>query len=75
LEITMTSTNETASPLTDAIAQLNGQDGNAFGILGRVRRAILASNRPDLADEFMREATSRDYEHLLATCSRYVTVE
>jgi hypothetical protein len=75
LEITMTSTNETASPLTDGIAQLNAQDGNAFGILGRVRCAILASNRPDLADKFMREATSRDYEHLLATCCLYVTVE
>jgi hypothetical protein len=75
LEITMTSTNETASPLTDAVAKLSGEDGNAFGILGRVRRAIRASNRPDLADEFMREATSHDYEHLLATCSRYVTVE
>ncbi len=55
--------------------QTSGGDGNAFAILGRVHRAIRASNRPDLADEFMREATSHDYEHLLATCSRYVTVE
>lgn len=75
MTMTNTSTNETSSPLTDAIAKLSGGDGNAFAILGRVRRAIRASNRPDLADEFMREATSHDYEHLLATCSRYVTVE
>ena len=75
MTMTNTSANETASPLTDAFAKLSGEDGNAFGILGRVRRAIRASNRPDLADEFMREATSHDYEHLLATCCRYVTVE
>ncbi len=71
----MNSTNEISPPLTDGIAKLSGSDGNAFAILGRVRRAIRASNRADLADEFIREATSHDYEHLLATCSRYVMVE
>ena len=71
----MTSKTPNPSPLTNAVANLSSGDGNAFGILGRVRRAILTSNRPDLADEFIREATSQSYDHLLATCSRYVTVE
>ncbi len=71
----MNSTDERTSLLTNAVAKLTGEDGNAFGVLGRVRRAILNSNHPELVDEFMRQATSRDYAHLLATCRRYVTVE
>jgi hypothetical protein len=61
-------------PLTDAVVKLTGQDGNAFNLLGLVRKAILKSNQPDLADAFMREATSGDYHHLLQTCMRYVEV-
>ncbi|MBS0588322.1 MAG: hypothetical protein E6Q59_08075 [Nitrosomonas sp.] len=62
------------SPLTDAVVELTGKDGNAFLILGLVRRAILKSNRPELAENFMREATASDYEHLLSVCMRYVDV-
>jgi hypothetical protein len=61
-------------PLTDAVVKLTGQDGNAFNLLGLVRKAILQSNQPELADAFMREATSGDYDHLLQTCMRYVEV-
>ena len=63
------------TPLTNAVVKLIGENGNAFAILGRVRRGILHSDRPELADEFIMEATSGDYDHLLATCMRYVTVE
>jgi hypothetical protein len=62
-------------PLTDAVVQLTGEDGNAFLILGRVRRAILNSNHPELAEEFMLEAMNGDYDHLLQTCMNYVSVE
>lgn len=62
------------SPLTDAVVELTGKDGNAFFILGQVRRGILNSNRPELAEKFMREATASDYEHLLSVCMRYVDV-
>jgi hypothetical protein len=62
-------------PLTDAVVQLTGKDGNAFLILGRVRRAILDSNHPELAEEFMLEAMKGDYDHLLQTCMNYVSVE
>ena len=61
-------------PLTDAVVKLTGQDGNAFNLLGLVRKAILTSNQPELADAFMSEATSGDYDHLLRTCMRYVEV-
>jgi hypothetical protein len=53
-----------------------GEDGNAFAILGRVIRAM---QRAGLTDEevaeFRREATSGDYDHLLATAMRWVDVE
>ncbi len=61
-------------PLTDARVKLTVQDGNAFNLLGLVRKAILKSNQPDLADAFMSEATSGDYDHLMQTCMRYVEV-
>jgi hypothetical protein len=62
------------APLTNAVVQLTGTDGNAFAILGRVQRGILQSNQPHLADAFMQEATSGDYDHLLVTCMQYVEV-
>ena len=62
------------APLTDAVVQLTGEDGNAFSILGRVRHAIRESNHPELEDAFWHEATSGDYDHLLQTCMRYVEV-
>ena len=71
----MTTNNECALPLTDAVVHLTNADGNAFAILGHVRRAILNSNHPELADPFIVEATAGEYDHLLATCLRYVTVE
>ena len=61
-------------PLTDAEVRIIGKDGNAFAIIGYVRSCILSSNHPELADEFMREATAGDYNHLLVTCMRYVKV-
>lgn len=62
-------------PYTDALVQLTGKGGNAFLILGLVRRGILQSNHPELAEEFMNEATDGDYGHLLQTCMRYVSIE
>ena len=63
------------TPLTDAVVVLTGTYGNAFAILGKVRRAILRSNHPELADDFIAEATAGDYDALLCTCFKYVTVE
>lgn len=56
--------------------ELVGQDGNAFSILGRVtgamRRAGLTAEQ---RNEFTNEATSGDYDHLLQTVMKYVTID
>ncbi len=69
----MTTHNE-SKPLTNAMVVLTGTDSNAFAILGRVQRAILESNHPELADQFFEEATAGDYDNVLRTCMRYVDV-
>ena len=63
------------TPLTSAVVQLTGMDGNVFAILISVRHAILESDRPDLAEDFMKEAMAGDYQHVLMTCMRYVAPE
>jgi hypothetical protein len=53
--------------------RLMGEDGNAFAILGRVLRALRRAGVSKAErDEFAREATSGDYDHLLQTCVRWV---
>lgn len=71
----MNSYQQPVKPLTDAVVQIIGKDRNAFAILGYVRSCIISSNHPELADDFMREATAGDYNHLLITCMRYVTIK
>lgn len=55
--------------------ELVGQDGNAFAILARVQGAMRRAGVPkaDL-DAFRDEATSGDYNHLLQTCTRWVSI-
>ncbi len=59
----------------DVTVQLTGEDGNAFAIIGRVRKALRKAGYTDLVVQFTAEATSRDYDHLLVTCMKYVNVE
>lgn len=55
--------------------QLSGEDGNAMMILGAVRRELRRNGVPAAEiQEFTNEATSGDYDHLLATCMRWVDV-
>lgn len=65
---------EHAGPITSIVVKLTGTDGNAFAVLGKVVGALRKSGRADLVDEFRKEATSGDYDHLLATCMKYVDV-
>lgn len=63
----------------EVTVELIGHDGNAFSILGRVQRALKKAEQagqadPGAADEFMTEATSGDYDHLLATAMSFVEV-
>ena len=71
----MTDPNDAEQPLTNAVVVLSGKDGNALSILGRVHGAILMSNRPELAQQFIDDAIASDFDNLLVTSMRYVDVQ
>lgn len=55
--------------------QLTGNDGNAFSVLGAVKKAMkLGGCTKEDIDAFYAEATNGDYNHLLATSMATVTV-
>ena len=62
-------------PKTDIVVELTGGDGNAFMIIGKVARALRRGGHPELIEEFEKEATSGDYNHVLQTAMEYVEVE
>lgn len=55
--------------------KLIGKDGNAFFILGTVRKALLKNGMEQEAKEFMEKATAGDYDNLLKVVMDYVDVE
>jgi len=67
-------TNDTETK-TKPTVKLIGEDGNAFNILGKVKRALVKAGMHEEAKAFMEEATAGDYNHLLATVQKYVDVE
>ena len=55
--------------------QLIGEDGNALFIVGRVIRAMKHEGVPmEVLNEFRAEALSGDYNHVLNTVQKYVTI-
>lgn len=55
--------------------QLSGEDGNAFFIIGRTRKALRrAGVSKDEIDTFSSEAASGDYDHVLQTVMAWVDV-
>lgn len=55
--------------------QLAGEDGNAFVIIGRVAQALArAGASRDEVSAFQEEATSGDYDNVIQTAMRWVTV-
>jgi hypothetical protein len=58
----------------DVQVELVGTDGNAFAVLGAVSKALKGAGHGDEVPAFMAEATSGDYDHLLATVMRWVDV-
>lgn len=53
-----------------------GEDGNAFSILGRVKRIMRRAGLEDTEWEaFHEEATSGDYDNLLVTVVRWFSVD
>lgn len=60
----------------DVHVQLVGRDGNAFMVLGLCQRAAQKAELSKAEiDEFMKEAQSGDYDHLLATCMAWFDVD
>ena len=58
------------------VVQLTGEDGNAFTVLGTVRRALKEGGvDAETISEFFADATKVGYDDLLATMMRRVTVE
>lgn len=58
----------------DVSVALSGEDGNAFVIIGRVRRALRRAGVDD--DEitaFSEEASSGNYDNVLQTVMRWVS--
>lgn len=53
-----------------------GKDGNAFAILGRVKRIMRRAGLPDSEWEaFHAEATSGDYDNVLMTVMKWFEVD
>ena len=56
--------------------QLTGSDGNAFAILGAVRQGMRRANVPEGAiSAFLEEAKASDYDHVLQTAMRTVSIK
>jgi hypothetical protein len=55
--------------------QLSGNDGNAFAIMGACRKAARrAKVSSEEIEQFTKECTSGDYDHLLQTCMAWFDV-
>lgn len=55
--------------------ELVGQDGNAFAIMGRVGGALKKAGVPKAEiDAYYAESTAGDYDHLLRTAMKWVSV-
>jgi hypothetical protein len=54
--------------------KLTEGDGNAFAILGEMRKAFKENDLLEQWEEFRAEATSGNYDHLLITCMKWVDV-
>ena len=64
----------------DIKVYLTNRDGNAFAILTRCKNALVLAGKEDkwsefLTAEFLTEATSADYPHLLVTVMKWFEVE
>lgn len=64
-------------PLYDHVkVKLAGEEGNAFRIMGAVASAMQINNVAKPAQEqYLEEARSGDYDHLLQVTQRYVSVQ
>ena len=59
---------------TNIKLNLEGVDGNSFCLLGHAQRELRRNHKMDMWEDFLAEATSGDYNHLLATLSDWFDV-
>lgn len=65
----------TDAKYSEVEVELVGQDGNAFYIMGAVKKALLRHGiGKEEVNEYLEEAMSGDYDHLLVTTMRWVTI-
>lgn len=62
-------------PKYDIEVKLSGEDGNAFAIMSRVKKALKSAGatKEDI-DTYLSESMSGDYDNLLRTAMKYVEV-
>ena len=60
---------------TNIKLNLEGVDGNAFCVLGTCLRAMTRAGKRNMWEDFQKEATSGDYNHLLATIMDWFDVD
>jgi len=59
----------------DVDVQLTGNDGNAFAIMGLVKRALRkAGATPEEINEYFEESAQGSYDDLLVTAMKWVNV-
>ena len=51
---------------------LVGIDGNAFYVMGYVSKALKREGLSNLVDEYLKDAKSSDYNHLLVVSMKYI---
>jgi hypothetical protein len=57
------------------VIKLVGVDGNAFGIMGKVKRVLRSAGADqEYINKYLQESMSGDYNHLLSTAMNYVEV-
>ena len=55
--------------------RLTGQDGNAFAIMGAVKKALQKAGYPkEEVDKYLEESMSGDYNNLLQVAMKWVNV-
>jgi len=69
-------TDTTQQPLyPEVTVELSGVDGNAMSIIAAVTRALRRAGHGSQISEFTKEAMSGDYDNVIRTAMRWVSVQ
>uniref|UniRef100_A0A6H1ZZV7 Uncharacterized protein n=1 Tax=viral metagenome TaxID=1070528 RepID=A0A6H1ZZV7_9ZZZZ len=64
------------APDKKPVVKLIGNDGDAFAILGRCKRALRAAGADDeYVTKYLQESSAGDYDNLLQVAMKYCEVE